>query len=126
MRKSKLTSLAVVTLLIVGTASATADYLAPDSSMVDGIKVQSPTRVQAGKYFQVKLTSRKGKFNGICWWQWDVSKGFRSTGDFKMNKGSATARVLPIQPGAGTMYFLCGTNRNNPIAGGYAEIYIAP
>ena len=121
-----LIAIASILLSLVSATPATADYLAPDSRMIDGVKVQSPTRVQAGKYFQVKLTSRKGKINGVCWWQWDVSKGFSSPGDFKMKNGSATTKVLPIQPGAGTMSFLCGTSRSNPIAGGYADIYIAP
>lgn len=124
--KKKLIASALIAFASVGSIPANAEYLAPDSSMVDGIKIQTPTRVQAGKYFQIKLTSRKGKFNGICWWQWDVSKGFSGSGTFKMKKGSATTRVLPIQPGAGTMSFLCGTSRSKPVAGGYADIYIAP
>ena len=124
MSKSKLVALFTATFVFVGLGPAHSQRI--DTRMVEGIKIQSPTRVQAGKYFQVKLTSRKGKFNGVCWWQWDVSKGFSSPGNFKMKNGSATTRVLPIQPGAGTMSFLCGTSRSNPIAGGYADIYIAP
>ena len=94
--------------------------------MVDGIRIQTPTRVQAGKAFQVKLISKKEKINGICWWEWEISYGFAVPKEVKMKKGVAVVRILPIQPGAGSMAFYCGTNRSNAKAGGSARIYIAP
>lgn len=101
-------------------------YTKPDTTMVDGIKIQTPTRVQAGKLFQVKLISKKENINGICWWDWEISNGFEVPNEVKMKKGVATVKVLPIQPGAASMAFTCGTNRGNAKAGGSARIYIAP
>jgi hypothetical protein len=44
-----------------------------DTSHVDGIRIDAPSRVQAGKPFQVKLTSRRSKFqSGNCWMDSDA------------------------------------------------------
>lgn len=119
-----LVTLITTTLLVAVSAPAqSVQYI--DSRMIDGIKLQSPTRVQAGKYFQVKLISKREKISGICWWDWQVSKGFTIPSDFKMKKGVAVVKILPIQPGVGRMSFTCGTNRNNPKIGGSTDIYIA-
>lgn len=125
MSKPKLVALLAVFLIVAGSAPAkSVQYI--DTRMTDGLKIQSPTRVQAGKYLQVKLTSKREKISGICWWNWQVSKGFTGPSDFKMKKGAAVVKILPIQPGAGRMSFTCGTNRNSPKIGGSADIYIAP
>jgi hypothetical protein len=125
MSKPKLVALFTAGLIIAGSTPAQAvQYI--DTRMVDGIKIQSPTRVQAGKYFQVKLTSKREKISGVCWWNWDISKGLTGPSEFKMKKGIATVKILPIQPGAGRMSFSCGTNRNNQRVGSYLDIYIAP
>ena len=94
--------------------------------MIDGIKIQSPTRVQAGKTFRVKLVSKTSKINGICWMEWHLSEGFAVPREFRMRKGAANVKLLPIEPGSGKMSFTCGTSRSNPQAGGYTQIYIAP
>jgi hypothetical protein len=125
MKKQKLVALFTAALIIAGSTPAqSVQYI--DTRMVDGIKIQSPTRVQAGKYFQTKLISKRGKISGICWWDWQVSKGFTGPSNFKMKKGAAMVRILPSQPGAGRMSFICGTDRDNPKIGGSADIYIAP
>ena len=125
MIKSKLIIPLTFALVIAGSVSAQAMvWIDPGPS--DGIRIQSPTRVQAGKYFQVKLTQKKGKISGICWLDWQNSNGFTGFSNFKMKKGSATFKLLPIQPGSGTMSFDCGTDRGNPIIGGSNTIYIAP
>ncbi len=111
--------------LMVGSAPAQSIQLI-DTRMVEGLKIQSPTRVQAGKYFQVKLTSKAGKISGVCWWDWQLSKGFSGPSDFKMKSGAATVKILPIQPGAGRMSFYCGMNRSTAKVGGSTDIYIAP
>ena len=125
MIKSKLIALLTATFVLVGSAPAHSIQLI-DTSMVEGLKIQNPTRVQAGKYFQVKLTSKKGKIYGVCWWDWQLSKGFTGPSDFKMKSGTATVKILPIQPGAGRMSFYCGVNRSKARIGGSTDIYIAP
>ena len=114
--------------LIVGPTSSSyaVQYLAPDTSMVDGLRVQSAKRVVAGKFFEAKLISRKAKFNGVCWWDWEQSKGIDVPKVAVMRKGVATVKVLPIEPGAGRMAFYCGLSRSNPSIGGQAQFYIAP
>ena len=124
MSYSKLIALIIASIMITGSTSAQAQRI--NTSMVDGIRIQSPTRVQAGKYYQAKLISKKGKISGICWWDWEISKGFTGPSDFKIRNGTATVKILPIQPGAGRMSFYCGTSRSKPLIGGYADIYIAP
>ena len=124
MSKSKLVALFTATFVFVGLGPAHSQRI--DTRMVEGIKIQSPTRVQAGKYFQVKLTSKKGKTSGVCWWDWQLSKGFTGPSDFKMKNGTATVKILPIQPGAGRMSFYCGVNRSKASIGGSTDIYIAP
>ena len=126
MIRKKLIAATLITLTTLGIFPASADYLRPDTSMVDGIKVNSPTRVQAGKYFQVKLTPRKSKINAICWLDWELSRGFAFPKDFRMTRGVATVKILPVKPGSGVMSFYCGVNRSNAHIGGYSEIYIAP
>lgn len=120
----------VVSSLFIGSQASPAfavQYTKPvDSTMIDGIKIQTPTRVQAGKPFQVKLVSKKEKINGICWWNWEISYGFDVPNEVKMKKGVTKVRLLPIQPGAASMSFYCGTNRGNPKIGGSARIFIAP
>lgn len=112
--------------LNASTASAT-EFLRPVvSELSDGIKFQMPTKVDAGTYFQVTLISKKKKINGICWWDWALAKGFDTPKQAKISKGIAKVKVLPIQPGAGTLSFFCGPNRGNPLIGGSAKIYIAP
>jgi hypothetical protein len=122
----KLIAASLITLTTFSIFPANADYLRPDTSMVDGIKVNSSTRVQAGKYFQVKLTARKSKINTICWLDWELSRGFAFPKDFRMTRGVATVKMLPVKPGSGVMSFYCGVNRSNAQIGGYSEIYIAP
>lgn len=125
MTKPKLTALFVFIFILAGSVSAQSIQLI-DTSMVEGLKIQSPTRVQAGKYFQVKLTPKKVKISGVCWWDWQLSRGFSGPSDFKMKKGVATVKILPIQPGAGKMSFYCGVNRSKASVGGSTDIYIAP
>jgi len=124
MIRSKSIALLTATFVFVGLGPAHSQRI--DTRTVDGIKIQSPTRVQAGKYFQVKLTSKKGKISGVCWWDSQLSRGFTGPSDFRMKNGSATVKILPIQPGAGRMSFYCGTNKSAAIIGGYTDIYIAP
>lgn len=97
-----------------------------DTRMVDGLKIQSPTRVQAGKPFQIKVISIKNRFTGICWMDWSESKGFATPNNFKIKKGVASVKILPIEPGAARMSFYCGTDKLNPLGGGSTQIYIAP
>ena len=97
-----------------------------NNSRIDGIKVQSATRVEAGKYFQVKLISNKRKVNGVCWLDWALSKGFAIPREFKMTGGKASVKLLPIEPGAGEMSFKCGAIRGDEAIGGSSTIYIAP
>jgi hypothetical protein len=96
------------------------------STKMDAIKVQSATRVQAGKFFEVKLISKKDKVNRVCWFNWALSKGFDTPRDFKMIGGKASVKLLPIETGAGKMYFYCGTSRSDAAIGGSRTIYIAP
>jgi hypothetical protein len=117
-------AIVVVIFLFLGSSQAIAARI--NTVMVDGLKIQSSTRVQAGKLFQVKITSGKNKINGICWMNWQLSKGFSIPREFKMKNGMATVKLLPIEPGAGTMDFSCGMNRSTPQAGGSTQIYIAP
>jgi hypothetical protein len=126
MIKKKYVVATLITLTTLGVFPANADYLRPDTRMVDGIKVSSSTRVQAGKYFQVKLTSRKGKINATCWLDWEFSRGFAFPKDFKMTRGVATVKILPVKSGTGIMDFYCGVNRSNVQIGGSSEIYITP
>ena len=125
MRTLKFKLLVVIICSCLGTPQATAAYKV-NTSMIDGIKVQSATRVQAGKYFQVKLTSKVGKINGVCWLNWALSKGFAVPKDFKMTSGKASVKLLPIAPGAGEMDFYCGPKWGNAEIGGSSTIYIAP
>jgi hypothetical protein len=92
--------------------------------MIDGIKIKSPTRVQAGKYFKVKIISKSEKISGSCWLDRN-SEGFVS-GSFKMKNGTAKGKILPIQTGPGKLSFHCGTNFSNVKFGGSRIIYIAP
>ncbi len=94
--------------------------------MLDGIKIQSQTRVVAGKYFQVKLASSKSKITGFCWMDWELSNGFAIPKAFIMNRGIASVKLLPVKPGPGTMSFYCGSSRNYAEVGGSSQIYIAP
>jgi hypothetical protein len=96
------------------------------NTRTDEIKVQSPTRVQAGKSFQVKLVSTKAKINGVCWLNWTLSEGFDIPRDFRMIGGKASVKLLPIEPGAGKMFFWCGAVRNDYALSGSRTIYIAP
>jgi len=118
-------ALVIITLTSLG-YPAQADYLKPSLRLIDGIKVQSATRVQAGKYFQVKLSSKSNKISGICWMEWSQSKGFNIPKAVKMVEGQATVKILPVEPGAGEMFFYCGKSRNDASAGGSNQIYIAP
>lgn len=122
----------LATILLMGSSPANA-VLREDvktmeiiTDMIDGIKIQSPTRVQAGKYFQVKLTSTKSKFTTNCWLNWDGSHGFKIPNDFKMTLGKATVKILPVEPGKGAMNFGCGASRTTPKIGGSTLIYISP
>lgn len=129
MRIPSLSMVMMFSLVLIGGSSSAAhsvEWKKPDSSMVDGIRVLSPTKVQAGKMFQVKLISKKKMINGICWMDWELSKGFSLPEDFKMKGGNSRVRLLPIEPGPGTMFFTCGTDKRNPLAGGSTQIYIAP
>ena len=123
MKRKLALALAILSLTSSG-YPAHAAYLIPVT--VDGLKVQSPTRVQAGKYFQVKLSSKSGKINGICWMEWSQSKGFNIPNAVKMVKGQATVKILPVEPGSGEMFFYCGTSRSDSSIGGANTIYIAP
>ena len=125
MIKPKIFALLTATFVLVGFAPAQSIQII-DTRMVEGINIQSPTRVQAGRYFQVKLTSKRGKISGVCWWDWQLSKSFTGPSDFKMKNGTATVKILPIQPGAGRMSFYCGVNRSKASIGGSTDIYIAP
>ena len=51
----------VLTLSIIGITPAYATII--DTRMIDGIKIKSPTRVQAGKYFKVKIISKSEKIS---------------------------------------------------------------
>lgn len=120
----KFRAVGIVFCLVFGIPEASGARI--DTRMVDGLKIQSPTRVQAGKPFQVKIISNKNKFTGICWMDWSDSKGFAIPNNFKMKKGVASVKVLPIEPGAARMSFYCGTDKVNSLAGGSTQIYIAP
>ena len=111
--------------LVLGSPKASAVQKI-NTDMVDGIKVQSPTRVVAGKYFQVKLTSNRGKIDGVCYMYWENSNGFAIPRDFKMTRGVASVKVLPVKPGPGQMSFYCGKTRSDSEIGGSRTIYIAP
>jgi hypothetical protein len=113
-------------LLLFSNPAHSARINKPDTSMFEGIRVQSQTRVVAGKYFQVKLVSSKSKITGICWMDWELSSGFSIPKEFRMNRGSASVKILPIKPGPGTMFFYCGIGRNSAEVGGSSQIYIAP
>ena len=126
MKNYKIYLILVIGVLLPGStpSSYAVQYL--DTSMVDGLRVQSAKRVVAGNFFEVKLISRKAKINGVCWWDWEFSNGFDVPKVAAMKKGVATVKVLPIQPGAGRMSFYCGSTRSNPSIGGQAQLYIAP
>jgi hypothetical protein len=125
MTKARMLALFIFIFVMAGFAPSQSVQLI-DTSMVEGLKIQSPTRVKAGNYFQVKLTSKSGKISGVCWWDWQLSKGFSGPSDFKMKSGVATVKILPIQPGAGRMSFYCGLSRSKARVGGSTDIYIAP
>lgn len=120
----------IISALLVGlntsVASAT-EYLRPVvSELSAGIKFKMPTRVEAGKYFQATIISKKSKLNGICWLDWEFTKGFTIPQVVKMRKGIAKGKVLPVEPGAGTVSFYCGPRIGDALIGGRARIYIAP
>jgi len=89
------------------------------------IKIQAPTRVQAGKYFQIKLISTTEKINGFCWQEMRTI-GFAAVPDFRMKKGIAVTKVLPVKPGTGSLDFSCGTKSTRGEIGGFSQLYIAP
>ncbi len=124
MSKPKLIALFTAILVCIGSSQGHAQRI--DTSRTDGLKIQSPTRVQAGKYFQAKLVSMRGKISGVCWWDWQATNGFTGPSNFRMKNGSATVKILPIQPGPGRMTFYCGKNRSEASIGGFSIIYIAP
>ena len=108
--------------LLLGSPQAIGARLGKDLELI----IQSPTRVQAGKLFQVNIRLSKSKLSGICWMPSNSSKGFKIPKDFKMKAGKASVELLPIQPGAGTITFYCGTERAVSWASGSTQIYIAP
>jgi hypothetical protein len=118
--------LALAVILSIFGINQASGALRVDTSMIDGIKVHSPTRVVAGKYFNVKLTSNKVKAEGVCWLDWEFSKGFTFPKEFRMKNGVATVKLLPVAPGPGEMSFYCGSSRSNIHIGGSKTIYIAP
>lgn len=97
-----------------------------DTSHVDGIRIESPSRVQAGKPFQVKLISKRSKFqNGNCWMDSDAY-GFNFPSYFSMSGGKASVKITPIATGTGQLSFSCGPDRRDPRIGSSLQIYIAP
>lgn len=97
-----------------------------DTSRVDGIRIEAPTRVKAGKPFQVKVISKRANFkNGYCWMDQDAY-GFRSPSYFRMSGGKASVRITPIYTGTGQLSFSCGLEIPYGEIGSSIKIYVAP
>ncbi len=126
MKTTPVPALIVIALLNLSQMTSATAYEEPVSRMSDGIKIQSPTRVVAGKYFTVKLTSRIGKPSLFCTMNWYESKGFSIPKGFIMIDGTVKIRLLPVEPGEGKMSFSCVNGQNNPVIGGSRAVYIAP
>ncbi len=126
MKKTLSVVMALSSLVFVASPANSARINKPDSRMLDGIKIQSQTRVVAGKYFTVKLTSRIGKPSLFCTMSWYESKGFAIPKGFIMIDGTVKIKLLPVEPGAGKMSFSCVNGQNELVIGGSREVYIAP
>jgi len=97
-----------------------------DTSHVDGIRIEAPPRVTAGKPFQVKVISKRSKFqSGNCWMDSDAY-GFNFPNYFPMSGGKASVKITPIATGTGQLSFSCGPDRSDPRIGSSIKIYIAP
>jgi len=97
-----------------------------DTSRVDGLRIEAPTRVTAGKPFQVKVTSKRSKFkNGYCWMDQDAY-GFNPPPYFRMSGGKASVRITPIYTGTGQLSFSCGAEIPYGQIGSSIKIYVAP
>ena len=125
MHKMRITSAVTAAMLIISTPAGIAMQRI-DTSNVDGIRIDSPSRVQAGKIFKVKLVSRRSKFqNGNCWMD-SSAYGFNFPDIFRMTSGTASIKITPIATGTGNLSFSCGPNRGDSRIGGSLNIYIAP
>jgi hypothetical protein len=125
MRKLRTTAVTITAILILSMPAGFAMQRI-DTSHVDGIRIDSPSRVQAGKPFQVQLTSRRSKFqSGICWMD-SGAKGFNFPNYFKMSGGKASVKITPVATGTGILPFSCGTDRSDSRISSYIQIYIAP
>lgn len=97
-----------------------------DTSSFDGIRIEAPTRVQAGKPFQVKVISKRSRFkNGYCWMDQDAY-GFNFPSYFRMSGGKASVKITPIYTGTGQLSFSCGAEMLYGEIGSSIKIYIAP
>jgi hypothetical protein len=85
-------------------------------------KITGPTRVVAGKYFTINLSSDT-KISATCH-SGDYSKGFAVLNRFKFNGYKLKIKMLPISPGAGKIHITCTGKTFSP--SGYLELYIAP
>jgi len=97
-----------------------------DTSRIDGIRIEAPTRVEAGKPFQVKVISKRSNFkSGYCWMDQDAY-GFNSPSYFRMSGGRAAVKIMPIYTGTGQLSFSCGVKKLYGQIGSSIKIYIAP
>ena len=124
MSNLKITAAITAIILMLGAPAGIARQRM-DTSFVDGIRIEAPTRVQAGKPFQVKLTSKRSKIkSGNCWMDQD-SYGFNFPGYFRMTGGKASVKVTPIAWGTGQLSFSCGAEIPYAQIGSSIKIYIA-
>jgi hypothetical protein len=71
------------------------------------ITISGPTKVTAGKYITVKLTTKE-EVSSIC--SANHSEGFADSANFFITKKKATLKLLAIKPGAGLISIHCGPN----------------
>jgi len=125
MKKLRTTAVTITSILILSMPAGFATQRI-DTSHVDGIRIDAPSRVQAGKPFQVKVISKRSKFqSGNCWMDSDAY-GFNFPNYFPMSGGKASVKITPIATGTGQLSFSCGPDRSDPRIGSSIKIYIAP
>ena len=97
-----------------------AEYLAPvNASEIDKITISGPTSIQAGKYVTYRLKTNKS-VNSNCFLNPD-SKGFAGI-EFYFAGKNKTIKLLPIQPGAGSISIECRTPSQTRY--GFFQLYI--
>ena len=115
-------SILTISLVLIGVQSrpAEADYLRPViASEINKIFISGPSSVQAGKYVTVKLKTDKS-VNGQCFLN-STSKGFANLSFYYAGKNKSV-KLLPIQPGAGTISIEC--NSAGQARYGFLQLYI--